>query len=557
MKLNQQILLALSLSAAMLTSCDDFFDTAPKDALSPATFWKTESDAEQAVVACYRDWCSPATGSSEVFFADCMSDICYSHTGSSSYKYVGNGSATRSSTVKYYNYTIIRRCNTFMANIDKVPFTDEQVKNNLTGQVRTIRAWRYFQMNFWYGGVPLITDLPQLADDAKLPRDSEETVKKFVYEELDKAIDELDDQPAARGRIAKGTALAIKMRASLYWGDLDQALSAARAIQDLGLYELEKTLTFQELFSLKGRDSKEIICSMQHIPTTEPFENTIRLFNNQDGGWASMVPTQNMVDMFEMSNGLMPEEEGSGYDPVHPFANRDPRLKQTIVYSGQEWVGSDGKTRIFNTLDKTIDGKTNSDYMDAATNASHTGMIWAKYTTPISQYSASLSNDELCPILFRYAEVLLTIAEINVEKGQNTDEVFSILDELRARGGQIAVDRTRYSTQAQLRELVRRERCIELAGEGLRRADIVRWKDESGKMLAETLLNGPLYRMVGTVDTSNPDPDMRAVAELPTEDNKALRKLEDRSFSPYQRYLPIHQDQLNTNPNLEQTEGYD
>lgn len=556
MKLNLYIL-TLFLIGNLVISCDDFFDTAPKDALSPATFWKTESDAEKAVVACYRSWNNPAAGSSDIFFADCMSDIGYSHTGSGSYKHIGNGSAIRSSTVRYYDYTTIRRCNTFMANIDKVAFSNEQVKKNLVGQVRTIRAWRYFQMNFWYGGVPLITTLPQVADEAKLPRDSEETVKRFVYNELEMAIDKLNELPAERGRIARGTALAIKMRAALYWGDLDIALLAARSLQNLRQYEIEKTLTYLELFSLKGRDSKEIICSMQHIPTTEPFTNTIRLFNNQDGGWASMVPTQNLVEMFEMNNGLMPYELNSGYEPTRPFANRDPRLKKTIVYSGQEWMGRDGKIRIFNTLDKIIAGKTNSDYMDAATNASHTGMIWAKYTTPISQYSTSLSNDELCPILFRYAEVLLTIAEINVEKNQDTDEVFTILDELRIRGGHIPVDRSQYNTQSKLRELVRRERCIELAGEGVRRADIVRWKDENGKILAETLLNGPLYRMIGTVDSSNTDPDRRAIIELPTTENQQLRKLEDRNFSPYQRYLPIHQDQLNTNPYLTQTEGYD
>ena len=56
-----------------------------------------------------------------------------------------------------------------------------------------------------------------------------------------------------------------------------------------------------------------------------------------------------------------------------------------------------------------------------------------------------------------------------------------------------------------LRELIRRERCIELAGEGLRRADILRWKDAAGKMLAETLLNGPLNRIVGTIDYNETD----------------------------------------------------
>jgi hypothetical protein len=253
---------------------------------------------------------------------------------------------------------------------------------------------------------------------------------------------------------------------------------------------------------------------------------------------------------------LLPDEAGSGYDPTHPFANRDPRLALTIIYPGRDWVGSDKKSRVFNTLDRMLNGKTNPDYEDAADNSSHTGMIWAKYTQPITQYSASLDNDATCPILFRYAEVLLTIAEIDVEKNENFDEVYNILDQLRQRGGQVVVDRSKYNTQAKLRELVRRERCIELAGEGLRRADLLRWKDDQGKMLAETLLNGTLYRMTGTIDYAQTDPDLRAVIDPPTSDNEALRTVESRVFYPYQRYLPFPQTEIDRNPNLTQNEGY-
>ena len=98
MKITYSII-TLMLAGGILTSCSDFLDTAPKDELSPATYWKTQADAEKAVVACYPNWCSPATGSTEVFVADCMSDIAFSYTGSSKYKYVGNGSMSRSSTV--------------------------------------------------------------------------------------------------------------------------------------------------------------------------------------------------------------------------------------------------------------------------------------------------------------------------------------------------------------------------------------------------------------------------------------------------------------------------
>lgn len=554
MNQNKLYLPLLAAILFILGSCDDFFDTKPYDELSPATFWKTESDAQSAAVACYNSWNSPTQGSSDIFFSDCMTDISFNYTNSGGYTNVGRGSHSPSSTLSYYNYSTIRRCNTFLNYVVDIDFNEESVKMDLLAQVRTIRAWRYFQMNFMYGGVPLIIDMPETASDAQLPRDSESKIKEFVYSELDLAIKDLNDKPNELGRIAKGTALAIKMRAALYWEDLDLALTAAKSIVNLGIYELDDN--FQELFSIKGQNSKEIIYAMQHVSTTFAFGNMIRLYNNQDGGWASFVPTQNLVDMFEMENGLLITDAESGYDPTLPFYNRDPRLYSTVIYPGQDWIGADGKSRIINTLDKQIDGKSNADYIDAATNSSKTGMIWAKYTVPLSQYSASMDNDDTSPILFRYAEVLLTIAEIYIEKNENLGEALDIIDQLRTRGGQIEVDRQRYTTQKDLRELIRRERCIELAGEGLRRADLLRWKDDNGKMLAHSILNQTLYRMIGTINYSENDPTKRAVIEQPTEENKSLRKLDDKTFKEHHRYLPISQSEMDKNPKLEQNQGY-
>lgn len=553
MKINK-INILLLLCGTSLASCSGLLDTNPYDQLSPSTFWQTEADVNSAVTACYDGWSNSYTGSSDIFFADCMSDIGYNYTGSSSYKYVGNGSLSAASTINYYSYTTIRRCNTVLANIDKVTFSDESAKKDYIAQVRTIRAWRYFVMNFWYGGVPLITTLSSSSEEAQVARDTEDKVKEFVYTELDDCVNDLKDAPSQRGRIAKGTALAIKMRASLYWGDYKLALEAANKIKALGIYSLDSN--YQNLFSIAGQGSKEIIYAMQHITTTYPFSNAIRLFNNQDGGWASWTPTQTLVDMFEMANGKLITEEGSGYDATHPFANRDPRLAKTVIYPGMDWTGSDGKVRVINTLEKTVNGKTNADYYNAANNASKTCMIWAKYTVPLSQYSASLDNESLCPILFRYAEVLLTIAEADVELNQNTSEVFDIIDQLRLRGGHIKVDQSKYNTQAKLRELVRRERCIELAGEGLRRADLLRWKDADGNMVAMTALNTTLYRIIGKIDYTQTDPNMRAVIQLPTTDNAAARKIEDRTFKATQRYLPIPQSELDKNPQLKQNDGY-
>ena len=541
--------LTLFIYSFLLTSCDGFFDTKPYDELTPATFWQTESDVLSAVTGCYYNW----TNSINVFYEDCCSDIAYSQNNTASLNLTARGALNPSSTRDHFDYTTIIRCNNFLAYVGDVPFNNEAEKRDLIAQVRTIRAWHYYHMNFWYGGVPLITTVPQTAEEAQVPRDTEETVKLFVYDELDAAIADLNTRPSERGRIAKGTALAIKMRAALYWGDLDLAMSAARVIQNLGLYALHPD--FLELFSIKGQTSSEIIYAMQHIANTHPYTHVMRMYNNEDGGWTTFSPTQNYIDMFEMKDGLMPEES-IDYNPVHPYANRDPRLALSVIYSGMEWVGSNGVQRIVNTLDRTINGVPNLDWLDVSNNSSKFGVIFAKYAVPRSQYSASMTNDNLCPILYRYAEVLLTIAEINVENNENFTEVFNILDQLRARGGHIPVDRAKYDTQDKLRELVRRERCLELAGEGLRRADILRWKDKNGKMVAETVLNGPLLRMIGTVDVNEPDRDKRAIFELPTEENLALRLLQNRVFETHFRYYPIPQSQMDKNPELVQNEGY-
>lgn len=538
----------------LLTACNDFFDTAPKDQLTPSTFWKTETDAEQAATACYNEWVDNAQGSSIVFFEDIMSDIAYNYTRTKNYAYVGNGTSTAARAVQYYKYVTINRCNLFLEHIEQVPFTSEAAKKDLIAQVRAIRAWYYFRLCFWYGGVPLITTTPQTAEEARIPRNSESDVQKFVLDELDKAIADINEKPAQRGRIAKGTALAIKMRAHLYWGDYAQASNTARQIVALNQYELDPN--FLQMFNIAGQGSKEIIYAYQHVKDTYKFSNAIRIFNNQDGGWASWVPTMNLVDMFEMNNGLMPEEEGSGYDPVHPYANRDPRLALEIVYPGMDWVGADGKQRIVNTVDHIVDGQKNYDYYLAADNASKTGLIFAKYAAPISQYAAALNNDNLCPILFRYAEVLLTIAECDVELNQHLDEALDLIDRLRVRGGQIKVDRNKYDTQEKIRALVRRERTIELAGEGFRRQDIVRWKNDKGRLVANDVMKD-LYRMIGTIDYSQNDPTRRFVQTLPTDANKADRLIEPRTFADYQRYLPIPQADMDKNKKLTQTPGYD
>ena len=523
------------------TSCSDFLETVPHDALSPSTTWQTEADAEKFLIGCYDGWADE----SGILYWDCGSDFGFNYHIHEGWRNIGNGSMTASNQVAgYYSFSMIRRCNDFLTNIANIEFAEESKKNNMIGQVKTIRAYQYFLMNWIYGGVPIIESY-ETAEEAQVPRNSEEEVKNFIYNELDEAIPMLYDAPEASGYIAKGTALALNMRASLFYGDYQRAKDAAKAIMDLGIYELDPS--YENLFTLAGQNSEEIIASVQHDENLYSNLMIATMYNNADGGWSSMVPTQNLVDTYEMSNGLTKEEAGSGYDATHPFANRDPRMAMTVLYPGMDWVGLTGKT-ILNTLDATIDGAKNFNYPDDADNASKTALTWAKYLNPYTQYGDIWSTNAQ-PIVFRYAEVLLSYAEAENELNGPSAEVYNLLNQVRNRVGMPDVDQNKYNNQAKLRELIRRERSVELAGEGLRRQDIIRWKDDSGKMLAETVLNGPLTRVVGTVNTSEPDPTKRA-----TISGTAL--VENRAFASYNRYLPIPQSAIDKNPNLKQNEGY-
>ena len=539
----------------LMASCSDFLDTLPSDALTPETTWKTEQDAQKFLIGCYDGW----EKGEELLYMDCASDFGYNNFQWEGYKDFGNGTLSQANPgTNFYDYTIIRRCNTLLENIDKIAFSDEKVKKVLIAQARVIRAYRYFKMNWLYGGVAQIGNYGS-AQEAQVERATEAQIREFIHTELDECTSDLSEKPAARGRIAQGAALAIRMREALYYGDWQVAKEKAQAIIDLSkkngnLYELEKGADgYSRLFQVAGQDSKEIILAVQYINSTKPLGVIGQMYNNGDGGWSSIVPTYQLIDTYEMKSGLTITESGSGYDPAHPFKNRDPRLALTVIYPGADYIKADGTKAVFNTLDKTVDGSANANFMTAADNASKTGLTWNKYLGPITQY-ADIWKSNACPIVFRYAEVLLTWAEAENELNGPSEDVYAKIDEVRTRVGMPKVDRNKYNSKETLRELIWRERGVEFAGEGIRRADILRWKTSDGKMLAEKVLNVTLERRVGTVDMKGSDPESRAT--IKQDASAADKKIEDRKFEKKNRYFPFGQEVLDKNPKLTQNEGY-
>lgn len=529
----------------LATACS--LDRMPKDSLSTATFPKTEKDIEMLAVGCYDGYVDQTFTVYNDVFSD--NGYCAINTNWSAY---ANGKATHSNPgIGWFDYTLVTRCNNFLKITEntEIPFTDPRRLQQLRNEVRFIRAWRYYMMATAYGDIPLVTEVVSTLEESKIPASPEEKVVEFILSELNdiSTPGALDVTPKDAGRITRGATLALKARICLYYKKYEETVATAEEIDKLGVYSLYSAgpTPYADLFKEANEDNCEIILAGKKVENDYKNQTIIEFCNANDGGWSAFVPVQSLVDAYETASGLtIGEAEKTGeYDPVHPYKNRDPRFYATILYSGADWVNPNGVYRIYNTLDRTIDGKPNKDNANDSRNASQSGYTCCKYMSPLTQYS-DINNTGLDFIVFRYAEILLSKAEALIELNRDFEEVYRLINRVRQRAGMPEVDRSKYATQASLRELLRRERRVEFAFEGLRRSDIVRWG------IAREVLNRPIYATnYGTVlmDTSIPQEE-RAVIR-PGEENKVV--LEIRSFKNV--YLPIPQSELDRNPNLIQT----
>jgi len=515
--------------ASLLMGCSkDFLDRYPKDALSPSTFWKSKKDADLALTALYRGFES----SDNLLYRDCGSDNGYNNFPWEGWRPIGDGTVSPSNTgSSYYDYTIINRCNEFLKSAQDLNFDGKDI---YLAQARFLRAYRYYILTVNYGDVPLVTTVFASPDDAKVPRDDKAQVQQFIETELNAIIPVLPASYASAeyGKATKGAAQALLARFYLYFGKYTEALATAKSIEG---YSLNPSYT--GLFDPENEQNSEVIMSVQQVVDLYSIDY-IPYLPNSIGGWSSVVPTQSLVDAFEMNTGLTIEEAkvAGTFDEANPYKNRDPRLRASVIYPGAIFNGSNVYSSIV---------ANDNDYYNKADNASKTGYNFRKYLNYVRPESAYW-NSGADVFIFRYAEMLLTIAEAKVELGQIDDELYNAIDAVRERAGMPKTDRTKYNNQTKLRELVRRERRVEFAGEGLRRDDIIRWK------IAPTVMNGQLVGVKKGTILSTPQSNGDYDVSLSINGNV----IETRSFADKNYLLPIPQTAIDRNPNLEQNQGY-
>ncbi len=510
---------------------ENFLQTEPPGTVSSATYWQTEQDGRLAVNNLY----SYLYGI-ENFSFDSMSDI--GATDVSGFRgeresIVIRGEVTSDNplveTHWERNFEGIRAVNDLLANIDQVENMDQNLRARYKAEARFIRAYLYTYMAILFGDVPLLTEPISIQQASKLTRTDRAAVWDFVNNELQSISPDLPisySNPEDVGRITRGAALAMKARAMLFAGRYSVAAEAAQDVIDLGVYEIYPS--YESLFSYQAENNTEVVLDKQFIKND--YSNgvfNILAPNSQNSSTSDLFPTQNLVDAYEMENGSAIDEAGSGFDPRNPYENRDPRLDYSVIVYGD-------------TLPNGIvfdprPGFGGPDDIEAGFQTSSTGFNVQKYINP--EDLSDPTNSGINIILIRYAEVLLTYAEAKIELNEIDQSVYDAINDVRQRSDVNMSMIVAPKTQSELREIVRHERLVELAFEGLRFFDIRRWE------IAPDVMNGRIYGM-RYVD-ENGDLQTVEVSEY------------QRGFEAPKNYvLPIPQTELELNPDLEQNQGY-
>jgi hypothetical protein len=500
----------------------------------------------------------------------------------------------------------IRRCNTFIqqVNVYSSNFSNEWKKKRID-EARFLRAFTYTYLFMHYGALPVITH-PQsrtLEGDSAviIPRSTFEETYNFIISQLDSIVNNnvlpakySNGDPEA-GRATLGAALALKGWVELFaaspaynsavpaacngtgataeqvkltgFGNYDVqrwAKAAATNKQFMDTYEGTYQLfpDMNKFWTEKNEYNSEIIFDRQLVAPV--IKSSFLVFgggpcwiNGVYYNWGNFCPTQELVDDFGMANGLGINDPGSGYDPQNPYVNRDPRFYTSIVFDGaiykMDWMPV--ADTIYTRIDKVNPSKNQIDF--GANDVSNTAYYSKKRVNPAVAADAGKiatpPDDGLNYVFLRYTEVILNYAEAQNESVGPDASVYAAIDKLRERSGTATLEEAyggQTLSQIEMREVIHRERRVELCFENKRIYDILRWG------IAEVEMNHVLHGMKisNTVPADNSGTWTYKV--VPLELGEGSGNEHPHVFLNKMYALPIPQMAIDRNSKLIQNPGY-
>ncbi len=366
-------------------------------------------------------------------------------------------------------YKSITRCNNIIINTA----TDLDSYDSLVGQAYFLRAFDYWYLLNLYGNVPLITELPDL-DNLLVAQATPQDVWNQIIADLEKAEMML---PASwegenLGRPTSGAATALKGKSYLY---MKEWRLAHETLNDLvGRYSLLPAAQFGDNFSTINENNSESVFELQFL-------------GQANFVWGSDIPQTGTMGNYHIDYAP-PTKSPDRSHVVNPWlrelfeANNDTfRRNETLAY---DYPGATGYGGVAFTMDLADD-------ITVATDASVEPIFSKKYSgmdlgsrAEVDFLGTNVGNNWR---IIRYADVLLMLAEA-LNEDNRTAEAINYVNMVRERPGSGLTPIAAGLTKEQTQQAIIDERAMELAGEGHRFFDLVRW-DLAEEYLGTTSLH--------------------------------------------------------------------
>jgi starch-binding outer membrane protein, SusD/RagB family len=553
--ITSKLIASISIFAAFFAvSCSDVLDKQPTTSISDATFWKSESDALLALVGCYEfphGWNSDDFAHPQgLMYLDLAGGNGVEKENFTTLGMASSNTVATSDLVYGYwsnAYSQIAAYNTFLDNIGNCPM-DESKKAIWTAEVKCLRAYYLFNLAFYWGDVPMPLTTLTVAEANSIKQTSQATVYSQVESDLESAISVLPDTRSSSeyGRFTTGAARVILSRLYLAQERWADAVAVLKTIINSGVYTLDRTNgtdSYEKLFQTGGETSSEMIFVVQYLKNQFTTARYIYLFPECNGGWHQFAPYNELVKDYFCTDGKT-ISTSSVYSEDDPYANRDPRLYASIFLPP---LGSYTGT--------TFGGTTYNCYKGAGTNDYYSRFTLFNGYCPKKGCDASatdLYSTYTYTPLMRYAEVLLSYIEAVNETGYGnvTQTLLDLtINDIRSRVNLPSITLADFPSQTALRAAIRQERRVELAFEGLRYYDVLRWGT------AATELNHTFTGVKLSDDPTAINYRGSGSTASPVDANMYYQ-FETRTWDSHNRYFPIPQHDLNINSNLVQNSGY-
>jgi hypothetical protein len=464
----KKIILALVAILTLSQCSEDFLERSSPTQIAENNFWTSEADAFLALNAVYSTlqgrslYGGNLNGWQGFPGFDNLGDNAFNQ-----FKWEGPGrfmegtydpSLGPTEAVWNDSYQGIARVNSVIQNVEDIS-TDlipQETKNALAGQAYFLRALFYFNLSVYFEDVPLIT-APQTLEEAFVGKSSFEEVTAQVVEDLKLAIDFLPESHPSDlyGYATKGAALGLLARVQLYNKEYNGefgVLSLTDQIMNLG-YALHPN--YAELFTEVSEYSPEVVFSIRFLRGDDTGNGEIFTATFLGTPKVDQRPMPNLVNDYYCTDGL-PITESDLYNPDDQRENRDPRALATIYFAGDQYL--DDPVRVF-------PGNGPTKY----------GMRKYIRRGPDAEGNPVFGEGSQDFYVIRYADVLLMRAEAMAETG-DVDGAIELVNQIRDRVNMPHVEEVEgMVSQAEMIEIVRHERRVELALEGLRFMDLKRW----------------------------------------------------------------------------------